>query len=361
MNETSVSNVAAENRYRHLVEHIQDAVVEFELQDSEPIIEDVNEAFVEVFGYPSDDLLGEPLNKWIVPEWLREEARTLDNRTASGEINYKRVKRETATGLREFLYRSIPYENETGSAGGFAVYTDLSTITRKERRLQVMNRVLRHNLRNSTNVIVAHTTRLLDELDEQTAETTESAAAVERAAHRLETLTQEVTDVRRVLSAPESAVSGIDCIPLLQRITQHHRRRSPQATIETDIPESLQVNANEDLELAVDQLIRNAVKHNPASTPHVRVRATDADASGWATICVEDDGPEIPVGEREVITGDAEITATQHGSGLGLWLVKWTVDLFGGDLSFQTSDLGGNSVRIRLPKGDDGSDGIEST
>jgi PAS domain S-box-containing protein len=358
MNENSVGTVAGESRYRHLVEHIQDAVVEFDLQDDEPIIEDVNEAFVDVFGYDSDNLLGESLNDWIVPEWLREEARELDRRTASGEINYKRVKRETATGLREFLYRSIPYEGEAGGVSGFAVYTDLSTITRKERRLQVMNRVLRHNLRNSTNIIVAHTTRLLDELDEQTAETTEAAAAVERAASQLETLTQEVTDVRRVLSAPESEVPGIDCIPLLQRIAQQHRRQSPQADIDTVLPESLPVNANEDLELAIDQLVDNAVKHNPATTPRVRVRATDASASGWATICVEDDGPEIPVREREVITGDAEITATQHGTGLGLWLVKWTTDLFGGDLSFSTSDLGGNSVRMRLPKANGDPDAV---
>jgi PAS domain S-box-containing protein len=340
-----------ESRYYHLVEHIQDAVVEFEMEQGQPIIRDVNKAFVEVFGYTYQQLQGESLNRWIVPEWLQEEARDLDQRTASGEINYRRVERETATGLQEFLYRSIPYRDEAGNRWGFAVYTDLSEITRKERRLQVMYRVLRHNLRNRTNLIVAHTSRLLDALETQSAETTESAAIVERAAHELETLTQEVTEVRRVLTTPDDELSTIDCVPLLQRVTQEHRRRSPQAEIETVLPESMPVQANQDLELAVDQLIDNAIRHNPDPAPGVRVKVADADASGWVRLSIDDDGPEIPPKERAVIAGDADISSTQHGSGLGLWLVKWTSNLFGGDLSFATSDLGGNSVQIRLPAG----------
>jgi PAS domain S-box-containing protein len=353
--EDSTERAIQRNRYRHLVEHIQDAVVEFELRDGEPFVRDVNEAFVEVFGYSRGGILDESLNEWIVPEWLREEARNLDERTAAGEINYRRVTRETSMGLREFLYRSLPYQ--TDEPGGFAVYTDLSTITRKERRLQVMNRVLRHNLRNNTNLIVAHTTRLLDAIDEQSAEATEAAAAVERAAHELETLTREVTEVRRVLDSPEGEVPTIDCVPLVQRVTREHRRTSASADIETRLPDSMPVTANRDLELAIDHLVENAITHNPADEPRVRVRVTEAAADGWVAISVEDDGPEIPVREREVITGEAEITATQHGSGLGLWLVKWTTDLFGGDLSFAESALGGNSVCLRLPQGECSIDG----
>jgi len=52
--------------------------------------------------------------------------------------------------------------------------------------------------------------------------------------------------------------------------------------------------------------------------------------------------------ERNVVTGSADITPKHHGSGLGLWLVKWIVDRSGGELAFEESDLGGNRVRIRL-------------
>jgi len=344
--------VEGPGRYRHLVEHIQDAVVEFELVDGEPVVREVNEAFEDVFGYQTARLLDEPLNDWIVPDWQHEEAMALDERTADGEINYRRVTRETASGLREFLYRGIPYEDPTTETDGFAVYTELSEITRKERRLQVMNRVLRHNLRNDTNLILAHTTRLLAELDEQTEEVTETAAIIEKAAHDLEALTEEVTDVRRILSAPEATDAVIDCVPLLQQIANRHRERSPMVEFRTDLPESLPVRANRNLDLAVDQLVDNAIAHNCAAEPRVRIAAAESDANGWASLRVDDNGPLIPATETDVITGEAEISATRHGSGLGLWLVKWSVDHFGGELSFATSEMGGNSVRIRLPRGE---------
>jgi PAS domain S-box-containing protein len=335
-------------RYRYLIEHIQDAVVEFEFVDGDPIVRDANRAFAEVFGYDVDALRGESLNEWIVPEWEGEEAQTFDARTAAGEVNYQRVKRETADGLREFLYRGIPYEGD--GRCGFAVYTDLTDIARQERRLEVLNRVLRHNLRNDATLILGHTTRLLDELGDPSEESITAAAAIEKAADELESLTQEAGDIQRVLSATDGAVDPVDCVPILRRIAGDYRRRAPAADIETDLPDSLTVRASSDLAAAVDSLVDNAVVHNPADAPWVRIRAAEDDADGWATITVDDDGPPIPAAEREVVTGEASITPTRHGTGLGLWLAKWTVEAFGGELSFGSSDRGGNSVRLRLPQ-----------
>jgi signal transduction histidine kinase len=54
--------------------------------------------------------------------------------------------------------------------------------------------------------------------------------------------------------------------------------------------------------------------------------------------------------EKDVITGTAEITPTHHGAGLGLWLVKWTAEIFGGELLFEKSEFGGNRIHLRLHK-----------
>jgi PAS domain S-box-containing protein len=336
-------------RYHHLIEHIGDAVVEFDLQEGEPIVRDVNNAFVDVFGYERNALRGDSLNEWIVPEWLADEADRLDERTASGEVNYRRVRRETADGLREFLYRGVPYEEGVSADGGFAVYTDLTEITRSERRLQVMNRVLRHNLRNRATVITGTTTRLLAEFDEQTPERTSAAATLEDAAADLVALTEEAGDINRILDGSDAG-DVVDCVPIVRDVVAEHSERSPRAAVETVLPESLQVQAGAHLRAAVDSLVDNAIEHNPADEPRVRVRVAPADADGWATISVDDDGPTIPPGERRVLTDDADITQMQHGTGLGLWIVKWATESCGGELFFESSDLGGNSVRIRLPR-----------
>lgn len=344
------SDETAAEHYRHLVEHLHDAVVEFTLVDGEPIVDSVNDAFVDIFGYDRTTLHGESLNKWIVPDWLADEATKLDVRTSTGEINYRRVKRETTSGLREFLYRGIPYEDDADRIKGFAVYTDLTEINRNKRRLEVMNRVLRHNLRNSANIISAHMTRLLEQCSTRDDGTVDTAATVEAAAHNLEQLAQEAEDIRSILTdaAPDDAT--VDCVPLLQQLAKDYRQSTPSARITTALPQTLELQADRRLRSAIESLVDNAIEHNPADTPKVRIRATATDAPGWALIAIEDNGPRIPESERTVITDEEAITPTQHGSGLGLWLVKWTVELLGGEISFDSSDLGGNSVRIRLPR-----------
>ncbi|OTE98762.1 PAS domain S-box protein, partial [Halorubrum sp. SD612] len=227
-----------DDRYRHLIEHVQDAVVEFALVDGEPIVGDVNRAFVDVFGYDAEEIRGESLNAWVVPDWKLAEARGLDSNTASGAINYRQVTRETATGLREFLYRGVPYaaeEADGGAAeGGFAVYTDLTEVSRNERRLEVLNRILRHNLRNNANVVSGHTTRLLAELEDQRGETIDAAATIERAAHELEQLAEEANSIRRVLEHPTDEAAEIDPEPTARAVADDHRERTPHASLRAE-------------------------------------------------------------------------------------------------------------------------------
>ena len=347
----SESAAASATRYQYLIEHIQDAVVEFELVEGEPIVRHVNSAFVDAFGYDPADLTGESLNEWIVPAWALEEAKGLDEQIANSKVSYQRVRRETASGLREFLYRGVPCADDDIEIDGFAVYTDLTEASRQESRLQVMNRILRHNLRNNAHVILGHTTQLLAELDGQTAERTETAAALERAANDLRRLTEEASDINTVLSS-ENGGTAVDCRQLVEQVAAEHRAAYPSATIDVDAPESVLVGANSKLAFAIESLVENGIEHNPSASPHVRIRIVDSDVDGWVDIYVEDNGSPIPPDQRAVITGDADITSTQHGLGLGLWIVKWTTELFGGELAFETSDLGGNSVRIRLPRGE---------
>ena len=337
------------NPYDHLVEYIHDATVDFELVGGEPVVLDVNKAFVDLFGYTAADIRGEPLNDWIVPEWLAGQADELDRRTAAGEINRRRVKRETATGLREFLYRGIPYDGGDTGIDGFAVYTDITELTRTEHRMQVLNRILRHNLRNESNVIVGHTTRLLDQLPEPSGEAVGAAAAIERAAASLEKLSEEASEIESLLSGSADDPGGTDCVSTVYAAVKEHRRESPRADIVTHLPAEMVVRGDRHLGFAVHSLLDNAIEHNPADAPLVEVTVTAVE-SGWAAIRIADDGPMIPADERAVIAGDADPTRIHHGSGLGLWLVKWVAERYGGELSFEESEYGGNVVQIRLPR-----------
>ncbi|MFT4905831.1 MAG: signal transduction histidine kinase, partial [Natronomonas sp.] len=45
--------------------------------------------------------------------------------------------------------------------------------------------------------------------------------------------------------------------------------------------------------------------------------------------------------------------AVSHGTGLGLWLVYWVVDLSEGMLTFDHAENTGNVVTVMLPRTDD--------
>jgi signal transduction histidine kinase len=51
-----------------------------------------------------------------------------------------------------------------------------------------------------------------------------------------------------------------------------------------------------------------------------------------------------------VIIEGEEITALEHGSGLGLWVAVWTVEAFGGDVELLDQDSDGTTLTFRLKR-----------
>ncbi|SNR65568.1 PAS domain-containing sensor histidine kinase [Halorubrum vacuolatum] len=335
-------------RYGHLIDHIQDAVIELEFVDGVPIIADVNDSFEIIFGYEPEAVIGDPLNPLVVPEWKQNEARDFDQAVLSGEVTYKHVKRKTASGLRHFLYRGIPYHTPD-RRGGFAIYTDLTEVHWNEQRFHVMTRILRHNLRTQTNIIDGYLSELFAELEETGHANPELQATLTDAVTSLERLIEETHAIRTVINDSPDTDTITDCVPIIENAVHTLAQTYPDATIDTALPDTLPVHANANLQYAVESLIDNAITHNPAQAPYVRVRAAETTTHRWVSISVDDNGPLIPDAETDIITGQTSISPTRHSSGLGLWLVKWTTELFGGELRFETSEFDGNTVQLRLP------------
>jgi len=69
---------------------------------------------------------------------------------------------------------------------------------------------------------------------------------------------------------------------------------------------------------------------------------------GWVCIAVEDTGPGIPAEDLEHVF-DLFFTTRERGSGVGLPLVRQTVELHGGDVRIASTPGSGTQVTIRLP------------
>ncbi|WP_411383974.1 ATP-binding protein [Pseudomonas sp. L7] len=78
-----------------------------------------------------------------------------------------------------------------------------------------------------------------------------------------------------------------------------------------------------------------------------QVRVSLEALPGQQVLCVEDDGPGVPAGQRERILQRGERLDRQHpGQGIGLAVVKDIIDSFDARLTLDDSPLGGAAFRI---------------
>ena len=355
--ETRAQLTDERDRFTYLFENLPDPVIEVEFVDEEPLVRSVNPAFTDVFGYEVDRIHGESLNSLIVPSALDSEAASLDKRTLQGQLNYAEVRRETASGMRHFLFRGVPYarEGSDGERYGFGIYTDITEQKERERYLQVVNRILRHNLRNDLNVVSGYADLLADELDDP--DLVDYAASIQEIADELGDMSEDARKIERLVG--RRGADELDTIELTSRITdgiEECRVAHPDAKIATDLPDSVHVSADERLADILDHLVENAIEHNDHPTPRVELRVEtcepDADSADEVALTVLDNGPGIPERERALIMGERDITQLNHATGIGLWVVKWVVESYGGELTLAEADDGGSVVTLRLNRAD---------
>jgi PAS domain S-box-containing protein len=324
--------------FHELFEQNEDAMVSFELVDTAPIVRAVNDAFVETFGYTSEEMVGESLNDFIVPDKRTDEAADYDQRTADGETYRDTVTRKTVDGRRKFSFRSLSYEMYNGRRYGFAIYSDITDNQLRERELQVLHRVLRHNLRNDLSVIVGRADHIRESTD--SADLTRHASRILAAAKRLNSVSEGARNVESALN--RQSKDTIDAADVVRSVVAEYDG------VQVNVPESAPVAGSTALYDAIDNLVENAVVHTP---PETEVCVTIDTENGERFVRVSDNGPGIPEMERNAVFGDEPITTLKHGSGLGLWLARWVAQAAGGELRYDRFD-GRTAVTMWLPRTD---------
>jgi PAS domain S-box-containing protein len=137
-------HVAALRRERDdlaaLFENIPDPAIEATMEEGQPVVERVNTAFEEVFGYDGHELRGENVDQYIVPDERVEEAAEYNDRIESGSRFYGEVERRTAEGLRDFILHVVPNDIGGTETRGYAIYTDITDQKQRHRELERQNR-----------------------------------------------------------------------------------------------------------------------------------------------------------------------------------------------------------------------------
>ncbi|MFD1684600.1 histidine kinase N-terminal 7TM domain-containing protein [Halobellus litoreus] len=253
---------------------------------------------------------------------------------------------------RTYAVTTSPLTDASGTAvGDTIVFQDITEQRRREQRLAVLNRVLRHNLRNDLNVVTGYLEMARERVEDEEVRRMLGTAA-ENTAGVVE-LGEKARHVERALDADGEEPTAVALRPLLEGIADDLVEPGSNGEIRVDVPGDATVRATPALlEIVFENLLENALVHDPSDSSSATVRPAEGDADeGFLAIEVADEGSGIPEHELAVLDETGE-TALEHGSGLGLWIVTWGVDSLAGTVDFAVSERG-TSVTLELPTPDE--------
>ncbi|GAA0647367.1 sensor histidine kinase [Salarchaeum japonicum] len=200
-------------------------------------------------------------------------------------------------------------------------------LERERRKLSVLSRLVRHDLRTISQYLYGDASRA--RAAETQAERDAVADDIRETAADLGGLHDNLQTLRELVETDSADAAPADVASLVADAVASVRDDYPDAEIDLDAPESAPARAGEYVADAVRELVENAVEHTDGP---VTVAVTRED--GWVSVAVRDAGDGVPESEREIVLGERDITQLRHASGLGLWVAKWVADAYDGDLSF---------------------------
>jgi len=329
-------------RYEHIVRAAGDPIYSL---DASLELTLLNEASEQLCGLPREALLGTHIKEAFGESHAARLATAILDLSAQGVDTT--AFESSVTGPKG---QSRQYQTLVGLLPGEAfdgvvcVSRDITDDRERESRLSVLDRVLRHNLRNKLLVLMGQVERIEDRTDD--AEIYESTQAIERAADELLDIAETARDFERTIDPDSSDTVGpVDITTHVSQAVEETKLEYSDTSFVTEVPDHLWAMAHDSFELAMTELLEQAASNCDVSEVITSVSSNSPE--GTTTVCVSHDGQSIDEVKRAALSAGAE-SDLQHTSGLGLWFVRWMAINSGGSFSITDNDPG-TRIELSLP------------
>jgi PAS domain S-box-containing protein len=347
--ENVVSQRKSRREYELVVENIPEIIAQIR-QDGTILA--VNDAMAQTFDVPQSTLVNSDVAA-VLPD---EVARRWTTHGETALVTDERQTFESTVGDRHYDTTIVPVE--IGGASGIYQVIARDITSRVEyaneleattSQLELINRLVRHDIRNDINVMRQWAALLDDHLeDDETAQ--EFVDRIERSSEHIVELTNISQEFIQLLSTDQDvSFEPISLRTALTEEVEKCRMSYDEATfIFNDTVPAVDVRANEMLVSVFRNLLNNAIQHNKSDDPEVRI-STRLNDDETVTVIIADNGPGVPEAQREEIFGRGEQGPESAGTGIGLYLVDRLVDEYGGTVHVEDSHLGGAAFVVELP------------
>jgi PAS domain S-box-containing protein len=315
------------------------------LLDPDGTVVEINDAALDFGGFDREEIIGNPFFEarwWTHSEAVYDKVQTAIKRAASGEFVRYETEVRGGDGLATIDFSVKPVTDDDEGVSLLVVEgRDITGQQQRSRHLRVMQRVMRHNMRNDLGKVRGWAELMSEEAD--ATERAEQFERVELILDKWDSMTEKMKEITQVLTLEDDELATTASGPLVEDIATQIREEYTSATVLTDGIDDESIQVPTTFRRAVYELVENAVKAKETATVEVIARSDD----DWVEISVTDDGPGMPQMEADVLeSGDED--PLNHGEGLGLWMVRMIVTQAGGNvLPELTTD--GTEVRLRVP------------
>lgn len=219
----------------------------------------------------------------------------------------------------------------------------------REETLVFLLRLLDHDIQNHLVAISNHANSVRPSTFDPSP--TPSEAIEERAAS-----IEGLLDTANVVLEAETGdrdLERVNISPILREEVAITRSNAPDVEIEADIDDRLSTRADRFLGEVFQNILDNAVAHNPTDDLTISVSTTVENDS--IEITIADDGAGIAPSIRETLFDPGVQRSDSSGDGMGLYLVAKLLEDYSGGVSVADRSPTGTAFRIRLPHWDDSS------
>lgn len=322
-----------ERQFRAVFEGTLDALV---ITDDEGQYVAANPAAADLFGIPRSELVG-----MRVDDFLVEDDPFVDGERRRGEIELRR---------RDGEIRTVAFAATANVLPGYHLSALHDVTDRAEReeevieeraRVQFLNRLLRHNVLNGMNLVMAK----LDAIESSVPDDSRDDFNVIR--HRSEEVVDLVQTARRLATHVE-VDRCIDVRAPLEDAVDAVRESCPDTTIEFTPPEEeIRVRADDMLETVFDNLLTNAFEHNDAAVTVTVGIEVDAET---VRVTVADDGEGIPPSRRTQLFEGSGYEHARDWGGFGLSIVDILVREYDGRVWVDANEPSGVVFNVELQR-----------
>ncbi len=221
--------------------------------------------------------------------------------------------------------------------------TDLKAVQEQLRRsnehMRVLNSILRHDIRGNLGIVSASIELAEQEtgpaIDPKARERLDKAVAV---IHRSADLLDHMKDLEKAIS-PEQSLRVLDLRAVVDSVKGN-------SELNVDVRGDGKALADDALSSAVDNIINNADHHGRAT----RVDIDISQDEGWNVMRIADDGMGIPDDIKGKVFDRGFTTGGENHLGLGLYIAKAVVEMYGGSIRVEDNMPRGAVFVIELRK-----------